>query len=218
MPNPAHQLITFRGNLGSDTTPVEQWSVSTRWASATSPISQQRINDIGALFRTFIITAAHGFSTAVFFKEARGYEVGTDGRATTEPVIYAAPAGSAGTTNSFHHPWQCSLVLSFEATGLGKGKRGRIYLPPMAFGIGATDGVITAAQALAVATGYKTFLDGVKALNTGSGPSQVIVGKTGAEGTMRDITLLRVGRVIDTQRRRRRNLAENYSEVVEVNA
>jgi hypothetical protein len=105
--------------------------------------------------------------------------------------------------------------VSLYANGIGKGKRGRVYLPPQSHVI-TPDGTIGAADVTQTLSGFTTFLNALNALPHGGAVSTVasVIGNTGSIGTGRPVRHIRMGTVMDTQRRRRRSLAEAYVEQV----
>lgn len=107
-------------------------------------------------------------------------------------------------------PNQIALAVSLT-TGFTRGPahRGRFYMPLPTILV-QTDGLISAADRDTVVTPALTFL---AALNTAAGSGQAVAvmsRKSGAAGH-RAVTGIQVGRVLDTQRRRRNKLAETYS-------
>jgi hypothetical protein len=123
---------------------------------------------------------------------------------TREQVVGDTPGG--GTDRYF--PNQVALAVTLE-TGFSRGSahRGRFYLPLPAIPV-ATTGLIDIGDAVGVRTSTETFR---VALNAVAANWQVGVmsRKLGAPA-QRPVTSIHVGRVLDTQRRRRRSLAEDY--------
>ena len=115
----------------------------------------------------------------------------------------ATPQPTSGTANPYP---QLALAVTLTTALLrGKGSVGRIFLPYFTHPVG-TDGRISASHAEMVRGTSVTFLNAVNA----QAPGKIAVfGQTGA-GTVRPVTGVRVGRVVDTMRSRRRNLQEGY--------
>lgn len=126
--------------------------------------------------------------------------------------VYSPPA--AGGSSLVYHPPQVAWVVSLT-TDLGRGlaHQGRFYLPAPSVEVMASDSMVVAADANALAGSVKTFIEAV-ADTPGwdfADPFQVLVmSKGGTGGATHLVTGVRVGRVLDTQQRRRRDLAENY--------
>lgn len=96
----------------------------------------------------------------------------------------------------------------------GRGSKGRMFLPPQAplLSIG-NDGLVTASDALTVATRSLELVTDLNALYEPLGASVVVASRTGA-GSMRVVNGVRVGRVPDTMRSRRNKQPEDYQEVL----
>jgi hypothetical protein len=127
----------------------------------------------------------------------------TDG--TTE-AIYADASG--GASAAIVYPNQVALVISLT-TGFSRGPaaRGRIYLPLPAIATQA-DGLIGAGGAGLVGTSFDTLRTNLNAVHA-NWEVGVMSRKKNAPGA-RKVTGCDVGRVLDTQRRRRRSLGEAY--------
>lgn len=213
---PRHVLASFRGGLGDPLSPTETWSFGLRFgrdatggAIATTP-TQGMANAFHAAASALILNSGLSISSHVLFQEVRVYEIGPDGRSVSVPVI-SAGADAQGPDTTGQWPWQCSMVVTLRADGLGKGRRGRIFLPPQGHQIGI-DGLLTTGQVSTGLAAIETFLEAcANATDLITDDHLVIIGGTGVAGTIRRVTNFGVGRVIDTQRRRRRSLDESYT-------
>lgn len=218
MPYIPHVRITTRFSLGEEGAPKEQASCTLNFnpgASATSSASvrQQLVNDAFDDWAAWIGTTGSRVSASVKLDECRLYVIGTDGHITEDPAVSeGSPVRGIIGTGTDTHPWQVSVVLTLVAGVRGLGRFGRIYLPPMSFTM-KPDGTINdghfgqmfeSAQSLMAALSDKPLID--------AGWGLRVAGRTGS-GTLREVTELRMGHVADTQRRRRRSLAEGYSKV-----
>lgn len=139
--------------------------------------------------------------------------IGTDGLYLGDPKETAPGSTMAGTV--IGNPIQCTQVVSTRAaTNVGKGKWGRMYLPHFYMSVLTDNPHTDSTQAAALAEAAATFLDEVSvtcSAAVGSAVHPYIMGQTGV-GTKNQITRVRVGNVIDTQRRRREQLVETYFE------
>jgi hypothetical protein len=112
---------------------------------------------------------------------------------------------------------QSSLVVTLGTGGLGKVK-GRFYVPMPSYGPVHSDGFrLPVLQADAVAVEARNMLNTIRGVDLGgvsndlkpaiiSGPTD----KSPTRGFFTEVAFVRVGRVIDTMRSRRRNLLESY--------
>lgn len=111
-------------------------------------------------------------------------------------------------------PPQLSMAATLAtAVPRGRGSKGRMYLPPntTVSSVVVADGRVSAANALAVATGVKALIDALNATYTLVG--RVGVASNAGAGRFEHVTEVRVGRVIDTIRSRRNKLEEDYQSV-----
>jgi hypothetical protein len=134
--------------------------------------------------------------------DTTGHYLGTG---TNQALYGDLPGGFAGGPV---HPNQVALVVSLT-TGFSRGPahKGRFYLPlPGVFVLGS--GLIDAADAVAVSDTVDTLRTAVNAVNADY-EMAIFSRKAGAPGNRR-VTGNLVGEVLDTQRRRRRSLVENY--------
>jgi hypothetical protein len=125
---------------------------------------------------------------------------------TYESVLADIPGGGPTATA---YPNQVALVVSLT-TGFSRGPahRGRFYLPLPGSPIDIVNGTLDPANTAFCVTATNTFIG---ALNAASANCKVAVfsRKSGA-ATHRLVTGNQVGKVLDTQRRRRRSMVENY--------
>jgi len=142
--------------------------------------------------------------------------IGQDGHylePTTLEYAFAPPVN--GGSSAVLHPNQCTLVVSTRtALERGHAHAGRFYLPLCAKSLETQSGAISPGEAMLVATAAATFLS---ELHDQPGPDllgpedfHVAVMSSVGQGFTNRITHVRVGCVIDTQRRRRNDLSENY--------
>lgn len=137
--------------------------------------------------------------------------IGTDGHymdSSTNEAIYSDLPGAGSATPVY--PNQVALAVSL-LTGFSRGPahRGRFYLPIPSLGLDI-NGTIAAANADAVSDATDTFISSLNSLGSPADYEVAVFSrKLGAAGN-RKVTGNEVGRVFDTQRRRRRSLVENY--------
>jgi hypothetical protein len=137
----------------------------------------------------------------------------------THEYVYPTPV--AGSVAGAPPPNQICMAVSLT-TGRDRGyaHRGRFYLPLPVHSLG-TDGLVLSADAQNVANQAKIFLEalsdtpGIDGLQS---PNVVVMSSANTGATYK-ITGVEVGRVLDTQRRRRAELKESYvSAVVDLGA
>lgn len=197
---------------------AEEWSTGF-WlgeenADCAAP-TQAAVDSILTHWTTFFTNGSHVFSNKWDTTQAKIATINTNGTTDSASVVYAYPgAAVTGVSNGAPFPPQCSLVatlLSDRPRGLAS--KGRMYLPGFIAGI-QTNGKIEAQWRDAIALGLKTMFDSIRA-DADIADTPILAAKgTGAfpELTAQNdyIERVKVGDVIDTQRRRRNGLAEAY--------
>lgn len=137
--------------------------------------------------------------------------IDTAGHYVAEPVIVSATSPGISTTGN---PLQITPVLSLgSGQSLGYANRGRMYLPHMYPTIQASGYSYSSSVQSSILAAATTFFGSVNtALGSVTGFTQcrvVIASKRGTGSTKR-ASVLRVGNLPDTQRRRRNRTAETY--------
>lgn len=169
--------------------------------------------DAVAAFHSDPLAGVHAQAKLVYLKMN---PIGQDGHylePTTLEYVYSPVV--AGGSQAVLHPNQCTLVVSTRtALERGYAHAGRFYLPLCAKTIDSATGGIGTGEAQLVATSAATFLS---ALHDQPGPDllgpedfHVAVMSNRGTGYTNRITHVRVGTIVDTQRRRRNSMLEQY--------
>lgn len=123
------------------------------------------------------------------------------------------------------YPNQCALVATLVTARAGRTGKGRIYLPCVT-SLNVANGRIPGATTTSIATAVKAMIDGLNTdLRTATDPAQKLAVQSsvasqepgawtvGAPGGYMGaaIVSVRIGDTIDTQRRRRSSITENYA-------
>jgi hypothetical protein len=197
----ADTSLQFTGSPG--------WNLA---AAALGGMDTDTANDVCGLMAEFLDPNLNlswaDYSDLIAVKIAA---VGIDGHYLTEPILgdTTSHRGSARSVLP-----QATIVLSLRtASSFGGGNFGRMYLPHTALPMIANSAVSEDSTTSALASAAADFLDAVtERINLDSG--SVIfpaVMSQGATPSGKKITKVLVGRVTDTQRRRRNRLDEGYS-------
>lgn len=201
-----HLYLTWGGPSCQD---GESWQSGLRFPVPTYPGSTQ-LEDVDLAIYTWLSdpqTACSGLFRHAWTKLA---VIGTDGRYPddVDALLYEKTPGTVGSGNG--HPPQCSVaVTTLTERTRGRGVRGRMYLPGNNSTI-ADDGRISVTAATNIATRTAQFIDEVTDL---MGVPAAVFSEVGA-GAYNPIVAVGVGRVVDTQRRRRRSLVEDRQEAL----
>jgi hypothetical protein len=145
------------------------------------------------------------YSTYVALKAAA---IGTDGHYLTDPVLYPFP-GHTGTHDGV--PPQDTVVLTLKTgSTFGKANFGRMYLPHTMAPLESATPRIAASRMPFIVADMATMIRNINTVMDGevAASGVVILSQIGA-GTVKAPVSVAVGRVIDTQRRRRNRLAED---------
>lgn len=203
MPYAEHIRIVAGGRLGTNSPAPEQWSCSLSVDPGTlGMIDQTQVNLIHAAWATLIQSSR--FATFVKHDYTKASLIGTDGLVIGAVLRHDATV--AGNGDGFLHPFQVALVATLRTGLRGPSHRGRFYLPGPNVEVLATDGTISDAHRDTYFTEVGTMLD---AVNTAVGSGRTLC-VASSKGYNTPVTASQVGRVLDTQRRRRRSLAEDY--------
>lgn len=205
---PAHLLVSFRGDLGASGVSPEHWQIGLRFLVGSAPSDVQKTAGATAA-KSFITTAANGFTTSTALTEVRYSMIGADGAQVgatgVEPVTDAVGISSSGT------PWQATTVVTLVTDGRGKGTKGRVYLPPQSFLVSPSTGLLADADVTQIVSSAIAFFGQMETAVSGD---LVVIGHAGTTGpaSANPVTRVRVGHVVDTMRSRRRSLTETYLE------
>lgn len=211
-----HALLTWGGKIGTQ----EIWQCGTHWIPSSVSAQtweawrdQVGLVDIFTAIATWMsVTGTGGFAGAWTLSWVKLAVLKTDGEYLTEARMHSVASGIGSGHSLSGTPYSntCAITLHSGRT-LGKGNSNRFFAPPINAGVEAGTGTWSTSETTALLTRTKTMLKAVEGeLGTvGRGMKLQILGQTGT-GTERDVAQLRVGRVPDTQRRRRNALAEGY--------
>jgi len=212
-----HLKVVFGGVLGETASAPQGWSISTRWnlvGGGYDARSQDTMDSIAASVEDAATTffTSNVFTDQVWWTYCKAYSIESNGGSADNPIgvfnVDDPDAGSAGAEK----PFQVSWVVSLDATGRGSGKAGRFFLPCPAPAV-ERDGTVLVASAIASLALVKDFLDDVDSAIGGSDLAedvQLVIASGKGTGTLHPVTELRLGRILDTQRRRRDKGVEDY--------
>lgn len=221
-----HVLVAWGGTLHG----VETWTNGLRFLKNTGAA----FNDAAAMtFAQDCATDLTNFYSQLFFHTGLKLEyvkvnnIGPDGKyaSADSSNTYFLPAAPAGTGGSAHAPQIACVATLLTAAQRGLANKGRLYfggLAREAFPVDPATGRLPIANRDAFNAHVGTLLTalnnnpGLDAEFGGLDAHVISKGRIAIEGPARKIVGVRTGRVLDTMRSRRSNLAEEYSAVVGV--
>jgi hypothetical protein len=214
----AHKVcrVTFSGKMWGG---QEEWStglfLGQRDGDSAAP-TEQAAADCAAAFKTMFTHGNMKISNSYTFDKVKLASIDANGHTIDSEVVYGAPIGGAtgAATNNFH-PSQCSLAVTLRSDRpRGKAARGRMFLPGTAVTIEGS-GRIPTTDRNNMSGILKTFFDSF--INDADLPGQLILASKGT-GPLPALTAqndyvhaIELGDVVDTQRRRRNGLSEQYT-------
>jgi hypothetical protein len=208
-----HKLLSV---LGTTFTGADIFSFSVRIIPpiGSLTVSQAQVDALAAATSTMFASANLAVCPWNRMTAIKLAPVGTDGHYPPgedafEHIYSGGVAGGAVVSNIIWPP-QCSYSVGLQTAALrGRGHIGRFYLPSMAFNVNTATGKVGDLAGSAGAV-LRTWINAINA-TTDIGTVGVITSL--GSGTSRVCTGIRLGQVIDTQRRRRNNISETYTSV-----
>lgn len=217
-----HIVLQWGGRLGDAGTEI--WSNSMRFVTNGTDVDS--LQSLAAEWSSELIPAIStlmlqgGYSTSSYLNFIKANAVGPDGKQPPGPTnAWFSPTDFPevrGATNNGY--FQDAMVVSFTTDVVrGLASKGRVYVPggaPQTTGMDGGTGLMSTTFTEAIRDAWAAFLID---LDDNPGPDfadlrAAVVSKQGdPETNWHTITGVRVGRVMDTQRRRRNALAENYT-------
>jgi hypothetical protein len=204
----AHLYLQWGGKLPG----AEQWSCGLRmYGPAATAVADAGtlMDDVVPVVQSFHTRQATGIHANAKLSFVKLNAIGTNGNyieQSTNETVLADIAGGGGP--AFAKPNQvCQVVSLLTGFSRGPAHRGRFYLPLPIWEVDDT-GRISTGEAANCSDSADTFVTALNATNA-NWKVGVFSRKLGAAGH-RAVIGTQVGRVLDTQRRRRRSLVEDY--------
>lgn len=215
----SYQKIILQGNLGS----AENWSISTSWRNFElfpAVMTQEMIESLALRLVTNIPSGSIPSALKTLLSTSASItgwrvEQRDEGEELTNVGEAAYNAPIAGTGAASKSP-QDAIVVSLRTTTPGARGRGRVYWPALGATLGSDFALTTPASdviALAAATLFDLIGDQINAewaANSIAVTTELAV-RSVTDHQSRTVVRLQVGNRMDTQRRRRDRLVENYA-------
>lgn len=219
----AHKVcrVTLSGTMFGG---AEVWSTGF-WVGQegadSAPPTQADVDLIAENFRQYFVHASSYVSNQYTFTMAKMQSIkAVDGKPMPEETVYASPANPrSGVQGTQRLPAQCSLVVSLLSDRpRGKASHGRMYLPGLGYNVGF-DGKISSADRALILGRLTPFFQPMITEGYLDAGRLILAAKASGAGGLNPsqndyVQKLRLGDVIDTQRRRRNGIAESYLEQI----
>lgn len=209
-----HYRATFKGDFRSAPTaePFEQWNFSIALKSGGSLSTssmQDKANDLADDLNGLRTAMVSSWASNTFVSEVRLDSVGADGKITRDPVFAQVGTNGVAGGGTPKLPPSCAVVITLDTRVRGRSRFGRFYLPLLGIQANA-DGVMPSTDQTNILNAAQTFVNNVSNAPGSDDGFGVVVASGVGEGSLNEVQAIRVGRVIDTMRSRRRSMDEAY--------
>jgi hypothetical protein len=210
-----HLHVSWGGTLPGG----EIWSNGVKFARGTHLIEDWSthlaaidLDAVASELQTFYSTAAMGISSTAKLSFMKLAHVNTAGIYAEAPRVHEYTPVISGPSSANNWPNQCSVAVTlWSGESFGRANYGRFYLPPTPQTLDGTTNRIAAFTAGAIADAAVSFLNSIgAAIDSVTFPMYLANMSKLGSGTTKHVTKVRVGEVVDTQRKRRNANAEVY--------
>lgn len=211
----SHYLVTVGGALPGN----EIWQTGMRWCPGDNPSDATLVGNLASIgvediyddAAAIISGASYQWPAETSIAWAKVAAVDTAGEYLTDAILYQDPSPTVGVHSGVTFPNQIALaVTTWSGQRLGKGNYGRMYWPAP-FAVLDSGGRISSAYATVYAGLFADLVDAWSGeVGTVSVPGYAAIMSQAVGTPTKKIEAIRVGRVLDTQRRRRNNVAEDF--------
>ena len=205
--------LAYGGAIGTEETwqnTIHLQAPNTGLAITDQEWLEQTMNDLKGWFAGMNFAANTDLRWAKFnqIDPATGHYVSKDATNIVELTTPTKGKSSQGV------PPNLSLCVTLTtASKRGIASKGRIFLPPLNIGFEPATGRIMTSEVNNAVASMKSFLQAINnpggIVGTSDAPRVVVLGRG---GVVKPVTGLKIGNVMDTQRRRRKSMKEVYAE------
>lgn len=208
-----HMKVVFGGNLSNlSTMGTDTWqcNVNITPISLVDAFCDPYLAAIQGPLKTWFITAANLMSSIADLRYVKCNMIGTDGKYSNPTVTHRFDYTSVGVggasssmpiTNTLAFSWSTALMR-------GPGSKGRIFPPIACASVIAGSDVAAATSISGAVTSAKALLT---VLASSSTTQATPIVASGVNAALTPITGVRIGNLIDSQRRRRNAVNETYT-------
>lgn len=212
----AYNRVHLDGTLGSG---LERWSTSIAFQDSqgdavTDPDDlgewAENVRGLFAATSTWGTALKGLWGSSTNLTQVRIYSYLVPGGAATG--LGVSTGGNVAGSGSITFPFQSALVFTLGTNRPGRSFRGRSYWPILTGTLSSTGQYSNTAGILTTAQAFRDMLAAVAGQSTGTGVMRPVIASA-SEGTVTAVTSVRLGNIIDTQRRRRGDLPETFQAV-----
>lgn len=207
--------FTFGGQLAGNN---EIWTCGFHIGKANSDVGagqflalEAELPALGALVRAYVADTTMRIPSGASVQWIKLALIGKDGKYIREPLEYILPTAGSGGNPQGYVPQASTVVTLVSAKFKDPGKYNRFYLPA-ASPSGTGSYRLTAQQIADMSARSAQFLGDVHEAIYHEADTLTIKAVSQNVSQYYDVVYARVGDVLDTQRRRRNKIAENYSD------
>ena len=166
-----------------------------------------------------LATAIYDFMNAIKARVASKFAwgriklspIGPDGLNAAGPTVFSLKTPFVGTDSGQQLPPQNSVALSFVRRIPGRRGRGRMFIPAVGVGALTTDGLVGSTPNGVYRNAGKGLDTAIKAMGGGTDWEYRLVVTSAASANYVMPAEVRVGNIVDTQRRRRNAIRETFT-------
>lgn len=202
MPGQVHHRVVMSGTIGPVATPFEIWSASLSVDGGDFGLDQVQRNAVRNACQQWFGRPATQISSYVNLREVAFHLIDAAGKQIGETD--RQPAAQSGTGGSLSLPTQVALRVSLGSGLRGRSQKGGFYVPVPAVEMSATTGQISADAANLLLGSTVTLINDINNI-----PGAFVCIGSSVSGNV-PVSLVRVGRRLDTIRRRANAIPEGY--------
>lgn len=214
MPYLPHRRLTMIGTMGGNNDERFSFGLSLDETFFNLQPDQDMLEDMVVKTQAFFSAPTTNIHSTAVLTMVKLAKIGADGKYLEDALFVDGLTSAGGGSSTVLHPFQVALAVSLGSARRGPTGRGRFYLPLPALVV-STDGTAGGGQLLEVQGSVKTWLEAL-GNREGIDPSVPSVVIASTKGYVSPVTSVRIGRVLDTIRSRRRSLNEAYIDAVQV--
>lgn len=191
----------------------EVWSVNPIWKQGTGDLgltftqAQAIATNVSAISLSIPLRSLFSAETRIVGCRVESRDTGGTLFAQAEASV-ASVVGGSGAQN---HPFQTSIVQSLRTAVAGARGRGRLYWPATGLALDSASLRVPTASVSAALGAVKAYLASIDTIVKAQSAGSTLCVWSRTDNVLRDVNEMRMGDVLDVQRRRRDALVEGVT-------